>query len=128
MQQIIAGILLSFLQHCDERALDGWQTFSPPGAGFTVKLPGEPNKTAHSLEVPGGTADFAVYAIDRNGLVCIISVTKFSQGVRSRTKSSVTRNGQEIACGTLSRAGNQAVSERTPIDLEMLVSRSRRAV
>ena len=105
MRHILAGILLSFLQQADERALEGWQAFSPGGAGFTVKLPGEPNKTARTLEVPGGTASVTLYAIDRNGLVCIISVTEFSQGVLKQNTKEVLDdardNGVKKSGGTL---------------------------
>ncbi len=95
MRQILAGILLSFLQQADERALLGWQAFSPPGAGFTVKLPGEPNKTVRALEIPGGTANFTLYAIDRNGLVCLISVTEFSEGVLKQNAKEVLDDARE---------------------------------
>jgi hypothetical protein len=105
MRHILAGILLSFLQQADARALDGWQVFSPAGAGFTVKLPGEPKKTARALEVPGGTINLTLYGIERNGLVCFISVTECSPGVLKQNANEVLDdardNGVKKSGGTL---------------------------
>jgi hypothetical protein len=114
MLHSIATIVFGlFLQAVDQPLL-GWQDFSPPGGGFTVKLPGEPKKNTQSVEIPAGTVKVTTYGIERDEMAFIIAVSEFPRGALKENAKEVLDEARDI--GVQKSKGTQREEKEIELD------------